>query len=244
MIPLNLAYKYVAMLLMVAEVNFFCGQTGLKIERPYTEHDVQKGSHVGPYDPKDFGGSILTDQYLFGFGWGHLATFSKRGFMPANSSKGVHGRILELSQVSSLIDTNEAYRLATNWLTALGVDVKRMEGKYRRNIVQARNYPDGNREATPVLLPVYYVEWRGSILRSQPNQEIAVVRVVIFGATKELVDYLVLDDSLFLRPRILMKDAEKLLAIPDEEFRRYDPLQRSNLVAQFSERRTPPVQQK
>jgi hypothetical protein len=82
MTPVNLAYKFVAMLLMVAEANHFRIETGLAIDELFSEHDVRKGSHVGPYNPKDFGGSIVTDQYVFGFGWGHLANFNKRGFMP------------------------------------------------------------------------------------------------------------------------------------------------------------------
>jgi hypothetical protein len=85
-----------------------------------------------------------------------------------------------------------------------------------------------------IVLPVYTVEWRGSILRSQPKRESAVVTVTIFGATKELVEYHVLDDSLFLRPRIEIKDPEELLAIPDDEFRAFDALQRSNLVVRFA----------
>lgn len=54
--------------------------------------------------------------------------------------------------------------------------------------------------------------------------------MTIFGATKELVEYHVLDDSLFLRPRIVIKNAEKLLSIPDEEFAKWTTVQRSNLV--------------
>ena len=85
----------------------------------------------------------------------------------------------------------------------------------------------------PVLmLPVYHVEWLGFILRGQPNRERVVVSVTVFGATKELVEYHVLDDSLFLRPRIQVKDSEKLVAISDEEFRKFDMLQRSNLLFQ------------
>lgn len=233
MLRLTLAYKYVAMTLMLAEANFFCTTTGLHQDRPFIEQDLRNGGHVGPYNPRDFGGSLLTDKYLFGFGWGHLATFSKRGFKPLDSDKGVQARNLELAKFSSLIDTNAAHELATNWLTALGIDVPRLATKYRLVLTQWRYYPDGNTEGKAVILPVYDVEWRGHILRSQPGRETTVVRVTIFGATKELVNYLVLDDSLFLRPRIAIKDAEKLLAIPDDEFRRYDSNQRSNLIVQF-----------
>ncbi len=230
-----MAYKFVAMMLMLQEASFFCRQTGLPPGREFTESDVRKGGHVGPYNPKDFGGSIVTDDYFFGFGWGHLANFRKRGFMPDGPDSAIRERNLELAKFASLIDTNGAYQVATNWLATLGVDVPALEGKYRLNFIQWRYYPKG-KDGPVIMLPVYHVEWLGFILRTQPNRERAVVSVTIFGATKELVEYHVLDDSLFLRPRIQIKDAEKLLSISDEEFRRFDALQRSNLVVEFSAR--------
>jgi hypothetical protein len=234
---LNLAYKFVAMLVMISEANFFCNKTGLSSGHLFTESDLRNGSHVSPPNQRDFGGSILTDQYFFGFGSGHLANFYKRGFMPQHSSQAIRDRNLELAKFSSLIDTNGAYQLATNWLAALGVDVPLLERKYRRNFIQWKYYPEG-KDGPGIMLPVYNIEWRGFILRSQPDRETRVVSLTIFGATKELVEYHVLDDSLFLRPRIQIqiKDLEKLLAIPDEEFRGFDALQRSNLLFQFTGR--------
>ena len=58
-----------------------------------------------------------------------------------------------------------------------------------------------------------------------------MVTVTVSGITKELVDLSVLDDSLFTRPRLQIKDAEKLLAIPDEQFRMFSASERSNIVA-------------
>lgn len=232
---LSFAYKYFAMMLMVSEANFFCGKTGLSPGRLFTESDVRPGSHVGPLNSTNFSGSIITDQYFFGYWQGHLANFRSRDFMPQDSDKAIQERNRELSKYSSLIDTNGAYQLATNWLAALGVDVAALERKYRLNFIQWRYYPAG-KNGPVIMLPVYTVEWRGFILRTQPNRESAVVTVTVFGATKELVEYHVLDNSLFLRPRIQIKDAEKLLSIPDEEFRSFDAVQRSNLVAQFTAR--------
>ena len=232
-LKLTLAYKFVAMMLMVQEANFFCQQTGLPPGRPFNESDMRKGGHVGPYELKHFGGSIVTDDYFFGFLRGHLANFRKRGFMPDGPDAAIRERNLELAKFSSQIDTNGAYQLATNWLAALGVNVPALEKKYRLNFIQWKYYPKG-KEGPVIMLPVYHVEWLGFILKSQPNRERAVVSVTISGATKELVEYHVYDDSLFLRPRIQIKDAEKLLAISDEEFRKLDALQRSNLVVQFT----------
>lgn len=128
---LNLAYKFVALMLMVSEANFFCSQTCLPTTLPVTASDLRKGGHVGPPTLGNFSGSVLTDAYFFGFSQGHLANFRKRGFMPQSSDQAIRERNLELAKFSSLIDTNGAYRLATNWLGGLGLDLGALHAKYR-----------------------------------------------------------------------------------------------------------------
>lgn len=225
----TLAYQVAAMMLMLAEVNFFCEQTGVPHDRPFDLTDVRSGSHIGPPFLKSFGGSVLTDKLFFGFGSGHLANYWQRQFMPGSSDQAIRSRNLELSMMSSLIDEGEAVHLATNWLAALNIDLPALEEKYRREIVQWRFHPDGP-QGEVLMLPVYQIEWRGNILRSRPNVESAVVTVTVFGVTKEMVKLSILDDSLFLRPAIKFEELKKLLDVPDEEFRTMSNQARSNLV--------------
>jgi hypothetical protein len=236
-VTLSLAYKYVALALMLAEVNFFAGKVGLKTDHPVTEQEVRAGSHVGPPSTNDFGGSILTDAYFFGFGWGHLANFHRNDFR-SDSSATVKERNIRLSKMPSLIDTNGASELATAWLGAVGVDVAALEMKYKRRVTQWRCPPQGLSQG-PTMLPVYQVEWRGSPFKSPRRPtDMAVVTITILGSTKELIEFHILDDTLFLRPRITINGQQKLLAIPDAEFQGFDPLQRSNLVIQSTEQAT------
>lgn len=231
-VTLTLAYKYVALALMLADVNYFAGKVGLKLDRPVTQQDVRSGSHVGPPSTNDFGGSILTDAYFFGFGWGHLANFHRSDFK-SDSSVVVKERNLRLSNQPSLIDTNGAVELATSWLTALGVDMAALDKKYKRNITQWRSRPEGFTQS-PTVLPVYQLEWRGSPFKSPRRRaDMAVVTLTILGATKELIEFHILDDTLFLRPGIRINDQEKLLSIPDAEFQAFDALQRSNFVLRY-----------
>ncbi len=226
---MNLAYQFVATILMLVEVNFFCDQTGLSPGKTFNQSDVRNGSHIGSPYLKDFSGSILTDNFFFGFGDGHLANFRKRGFMPTDSDESIRRRNFELSKFPSLIDENGAYQRATNWLIALEIDLPALEKKYRRRITQWRFYPDGiNKEV--LMLPVYQVEWRGNILRSRPTVERAVVTLTLFGTTKELVDFSVLDDSLFLRPRIQITNLVKLLDFADDKFSKLEIQEKANLV--------------
>jgi len=228
---ISLAYKYVALALMLVQVNQFAGKVGLKLDHPVTEQDVRSGSHVGPPNTNDFTGSILTDAYFFGFGRGHLANFHRNDFK-SDSDATVRERNLRLSKLSSMIDTNGAYQLATNWLSAAGVDVTALAKQYRLNIVQWRYRPQGFSQ-TPLTLPVFQVEWRGSPFKSQRRRaDMAVVTVTVLGSTKELIEYHILDDALFISPRIAVPDQTTLLAIPDSEFQAFTPLQRSNLIFQ------------
>jgi hypothetical protein len=126
-----------------------------------------------------------------------------------------------------------AFEIATNWLAGLGIDIAKLETKYRRTIIQWRFYPDGQSGETECY-PFTKMEWRGFILRSQRSRETAVVTVTVFGATKELVEHHILDPSLFSRQRSEILNAEKLLAISNDAFRALGPLQRSNLVAEFT----------
>lgn len=230
-VVLTQAYKYVALALMLVQVNFFAGNVGLKLARPITEQDVRNGSHVGPPNTNDFSGSILTDAYFFGFGWGHLANFHRNDFR-SDSDAAVRERNIRLSKLSSLIDTNGAYELATNWLSAIGVDLTAMEKKYKLNIIQWRYRREGLSQG-PIMLPVYQVEWRGSPFKSPRRRaDMAVVTLTILGCTKELIEFHILDDALFVRPAIRITDQAKLLSIPDPEFQTFDALQRSNLVFQ------------
>jgi hypothetical protein len=230
---LSLAYKYVALVLMLGEVNFFSAGTGLKFDHPVTETDVRAGSHVGPPKTNDFTGSILTDKYFFGFGWGHLANFHRNDFR-SDSDTQVRERNERLAKQSSLIDTNGALELATGWLSAMGVDLPLLQQKYKLNVVQWRYRGDGLTQG-PVMLPVYQVEWRGSPFPTKrTKRETAVVTLTILGTTKELIEYHLLDDSLFARPAIRIPEPQRLLSLPDSEFQQYNAQQRSNLLAQVT----------
>jgi hypothetical protein len=93
------------------------------------------------------------------------------------------------------------------------------------------------------MLPVYHLEWRGPSPYSRRRTADAVlVSMTILGTTKELVEFHVLDDSLFLRPRLQILTPERLLGIADTDFQRFNTLQKSNLVEGFVQ--WPPLDQK
>lgn len=236
---INLAYKFVALTLMLNSVNFFCDSVNLQLDHPINTEDVRNGSNFGPPQSAKFTGSVVTDQYFFGFVSGHLANFNKLEFSTSKmSNTEIQRRNTELSKHKCLIDTNGAYQIATNWLTKMGLDVASAETKYHP-IVEQWRFSNGNSSdkletnRIGTLLPVFEVTWQGPLVlktRTLPNR--AVISMTISGITKELLAFHLLDDSLFLRPKIQINEPEKLLLIKDEDFKKFDNLQRSNLVFQ------------
>ncbi|HVU27958.1 MAG TPA: hypothetical protein VHG71_09510 [Verrucomicrobiae bacterium] len=57
--------------------------------------------------------------------------------------------------------------------------------------------------------------------------------MTIFGPTKELVEYHLYDDSLMMRPKLDLINTEKLLQIPDSEFKQYTQAQKDDLVKKY-----------
>lgn len=130
-----------------------------------------------------------------------------------------------LMKATCLISTNGAYEIATNRLTMIDVDVKKLEASNKPRVQQRRCYSqDGGSE---VFLPVFYVKW-GSW--QHPKAE-----VCIDGRDKSLVSIQLRDQTAFSRrPATFITNLDELLSIPDADFERYSPAQQTNLLAHFS----------
>ena len=228
------AYKYVAMAVMLTNCNLFVQETHLPIEHPITQKEVSSCS-VSPPRLMGFGGSIVTTNLFFGYGHDHLANFWQKEFR-SNSEQGIKEQHERWAKMPSQVGTNEVRQLALNRLADLGVDVATLENKYPCKITQRFFYQNGGglEAQSKVMLPVFEISWGSIPLRNRPEYSLPAVTMTVFGPTKELIEYHLLDDSLMLLPKLEIKDAEKLLNIPDEEFHQYDDFQRSNLVSQFT----------
>jgi hypothetical protein len=138
---------------------------------------------------------------------------------------------------STRIGTNEVPTLALSWLNNLGVDTQTLEQKYPCQITQKFYYQNSNGSLTPldktkVMLPIYVISWGSIPLKSHPQYSYPAATMTIFGPTKELIEYHLLDDSLMLRPKLEVKDYDKLLSISNSVFSQYDESQRNDLVRQ------------
>jgi len=235
----NFAYRYLAIILMLHQANWFCEKLELPWNHEYTESDVREGSHTESPSTNDFGGSILTDEYFFGFDGGHIANFYKQGFRQ-QTDEGVKRQNVELSKLHSQIDTNKAWQLATNWLCKSGVDVSKIATNYTVKVDQWEYFPKyqptggfGPISKDAVKLPIYSVQWSGSFLRKGRFRHTGpVIQITVSGVTKELLEYHVYTDQVFTNSSIQITDLDKVLGISDDQFQNYNESQRSNLVFQ------------
>jgi hypothetical protein len=122
----------------------------------------------------------------------------------------------ELVGEPSLIDQAQAQQLATQWLTALGVDPSALANQ-KTTVNQLRYLQKG--ATKPVTLPLYYVDF-GTIHYTngpQNHKEFDEPRlhVEILGTTKELQDITINDGPLSNRPLLLITNAVDLARMRD-----------------------------
>lgn len=221
MIPL--AYKYVAISLLMMEINFCAGRLHIPGQLPVQQKDIKTAVVFPPTTRLGFAARVDTGEYSFSFAKGRLRFVTRLDEKPANLKEYLQ----RLSAVKASIDTNAAYRLATNWLLSIDVDLARLEKEHPPSVRQQTYspWPEEHRTNTEVPLPLFDVKWG--------DWDDPVVDVEISGSG-ELLKLRQEDDSYSRQPVSLVKNVEKLFAIPDEDFLKYSAEQRSNLVTRFS----------
>jgi hypothetical protein len=111
----------------------------------------------------------------------------------------------------SLIDTNGAYQLATQWLAAVDVDMTRLD-KLKWTLNQLHYLARG--ATNYVTLPLYYVDFGSKHYAASNNLKAfdePLVSVEILGATKELQDLIIYDRTLSRRPLLLITNVLDLV---------------------------------
>jgi hypothetical protein len=230
-----LAYKYVAIAAMLGEINLCADRLQLSVGRPISPDSLRLIHVTNPFTT-GFGGTLETSDFSFVF----FKSGVLRRIVRLNRFASIPLRELQWQQsrMTSLVSSNQAYQLATNWLAAIDVDVGALEEKHSHFTEQKFFFPDSSsitntsgKERPVILLPIFVVNWgtHGS----------PVVRVSIFGPSKELLSIHQEDDSFSRRPRKLLKEEDALLAVSDRDFLRYSEKELRQLRTYFAV--NPPV---
>lgn len=262
----SLAYRAVAVEKLLREANFFSEQ--LKLPTP---HPIQSSDAHIWVSPPWFNKSDSTNTSLSKADRVRAATFFASGVVESGNFSFVLGGIAnrrsihrfkikdedsifdlypELSKTPSLIDTNGAYQLATQWLSAISVDVPALERKNKPTFDQrffwgkAEDLPKDDRWTNPpattnkTLLPIFSVSWGDA------------VSVTILGTTKELMALGMEGNSFVRYPPLIITNAMELNTRPDPPIKHLQrrPSQESptNSVGQTNSpaQRPPPFRRK
>jgi len=218
----SLAYNFVLASLMLAEATFECDRLGLPERLPIKIEDLAR---VSVYDHRVCGymGVIETQHYSFSFGMSGRLSYITKLTEPGGISLEAYQRSLSSTNVT--ITTNDAYRIATNCLRKLDVSVVQLE-KEQPEVTEFR-IPGGMDGNPPV--PIYWLDWGTT----------PAVQVLLSAVSGDILWIRQEDESYSSRPAPLVRNVDKLLSIPDAEFLKYTPEQRSNLITEFSAVRYP-----
>ena len=212
MLPLPLAYKYVAVAAMLAEINFCAARLHMSGNFPLKQEQIETQI---VFHPKliGFAGRMDAEGYSFCF----TKSGQLRYITQVNEQRNVcHVDYLErLSKTTGVIDTNTAYQLATNWLCSIDVDVRRLERDHphvtRQREILSRS--GGTNPVAFVPLPLFDVKWCAG--------DDTIVDILVSGRSGDFLAIRQEEVAYSRRPAELLKDTEKLLAISDEEFLGY-----------------------
>lgn len=233
------AYKYVATAVMLMEINHCAARLQLPMKLPFREQDIRKTFVPRPNPPfQGVSGRFDFDHYSFSLATSYGETATKLRFIinrqhPYYSMRGgtpeMNAYLEGLTNKKSLIDSNGAYRMATNWLERMEVDVPKLNSERAWMVTQFKVM---NRTATPI----FEVTWAndGKPSSNGMTNPIPAISVLIAGDTGELIHLRQEEITFSKRPEVLIKDLDKLLAISDSEFSQYSAEQRSNLVHRFA----------
>ncbi|MGI6346568.1 MAG: hypothetical protein ACOX2U_05425 [Limisphaerales bacterium] len=213
---INLAYRFVLTTLMAIHANYFCETLDIPSEYPITVENLENKVRVSPPELKEIAGSFRVNRqgktYFFGFSDGYLARFWIVGAFPNfnNGREEFYKMVDEICQKTSLIEEEEAYQLAVQWLIQTGVDTQRLEKKCSRDIEQRGfNFPEKGGELSPMVVrktPVFEIKWMDGMKRGNPN---VVCTIMVDGSTKSLIHWEIHDTSFFLTKPITIRDRKR-----------------------------------
>jgi hypothetical protein len=182
----SLAYKLVVAGMTLTAMNSILERLGLPA-KPIEQKDLIM-SFVLPWEP---GGQNQDEKPMM-----PAATFSMTNFtfnfregklhLVMNTQTNIEAveHYREWAKMPSLVNSNEAYNMATNWLARVYVDVAYLNKTYQLNVGQpgfwmippAKLGQDGQGWTT---LPLYYVTWR--------KGDYEAAKVGIFGPKKQFM---------------------------------------------------------
>lgn len=233
----SLAYQYVDIAAMVAQFNYFAPRMQLPVDVPIKAEDVRR-LHVSSlpgrfyHDNLSLGGRLQVKDYSFTFSTRthNFVKLDEFGYaslgIPASAKERAYSVMDRASKMPYTVQTNDVYRLATNWVLALDIDLQKLEAA---NPPVINPYAVFQSTRGDVPNPILVVEWENSRIKGYDQ---SYVKVECSAVTGELLR-LHAGNGSFSKGPPLIREVEKLLLISNEEFLAYDQSQRRELLRKY-----------
>jgi hypothetical protein len=199
------AYREAVSKLMQAEANSYASALNLPETFPITTNSLTEIFISSPYVAERFGamGSLRTTNFSYGFGKGKHLCYITRIIKGTNPFDYEANKPYAIDP--SAVNTNAAYRLATQFLAKAFVDVGRLTTS---SVVSVKPW---------VILHMttskYTLEWqRGSVMINGEPFPRPVAKVVLTSPQNELWTLRVEDPSLILRKPLEITNLDYLLS--------------------------------
>jgi len=247
MLHTPLAYKYVMFAAMIGFVNHYAAQLNMPFNVPLKVQEIQRLGVTPPECDKVatlYGGGIRVSNYSIGFSDGSLSSryshFTGYFVITKLEDDGMTSfgiPLLALHEFSnSLMErasrmkytatTNDVYRMATNYLRALAIDLQAFERRNPLAVEQGNFHSDRGLVPSPMICAY----WGKRALRDPGSNGLAFKISAVSGELLEMNA----GNFCGCKGLPLIKDLTNLLAISDEEFLKDSDAERSNLVARFA----------
>jgi hypothetical protein len=230
----TLTYKSATLQQMLVEANYFSDHLKLPTVHPIQITDVQYPFIASPMynwiSDTNFpyfstnisrekrlhtmkigvGGTIETTNFFFSFHQGKLWDVDRQS---EHEMEFYADHLDQLVGKPSLINDEQAHKLATQWLAAVDVDVTALEKQSKATIRCARYQPKG--ATNLVFVPIYFVQWGTNHSPKYIQAYEPAVEVKILGTTKELLELSFNDTTFSHRPLLLITNALDLVRTPN-----------------------------
>ena len=196
------SYQHEALRSVLKEANMVAAQLKLPEQLPITESNIVKAfiSPFGYAHAKKAIGNITTKHYAYYVSQGNKLSYVESPHQEELCNRFQASHTWPISRM----ETNHAYELATQWLTAASMDVEALNRDCSVTVELDKAYVH---PPTGKFVPVYNVCWL-----KWGDQAAGVASVRLFTPSKILLQLRVEDPKYILRPAIMFTNLAELLS--------------------------------
>lgn len=201
------AYEKEAFRLVLQEANLVAKELQLPEKLPITETDVRPfvcGYGSSRLPPRSIG-NVHTRDYGYFVTVDHKLSYVEGSHQNRDCMKWIE----QYRWPKSRIDTNAAYQLAAQWLTAVHMDVEGLNRDCELHVEPERYY-NGIKVEEGIFVPIYQVYWVSPQNRAEGYGDVATV--TLLAPTKTLMSLRVEDSKYILRKPLVFTNLAELLS--------------------------------